>query len=81
VSRLVKPLAVQDVFGVFTAADPASSPPAAHILIELLTSDGLLVLQVPEPMARELGESLSRVSPRPDHASGQTRTRPADLRR
>jgi hypothetical protein len=81
VSSLVKPLAVQDVFSVFTDVDPAISPPTTHVLIELLTSDGLLILQVPKPMARELGESLSRISREPDHSSEQTHTRPADLRR
>jgi hypothetical protein len=81
VSSLMKPLAVQDVFSVFTDIDPTSSSPTTHILIELLTSDGLLILQIPEPMARELGASLSRISLEPDNPSEQTPTRPADLRR
>jgi hypothetical protein len=81
VSRLVKPLAVQDVFNVFSDKDPTNSPPAAHVLIELLTSDGLLILQVPKPMARELGENLSRISLEPDAHAEQAGTRASDLRR
>ena len=80
-SSLVKPLAVQDVFSVFSDADPASSTPATHVLIELLTSDGLLILQVPKPMARELGESLSRICREPDRPVEQASTRASDLRR
>ena len=77
----MKPLEVQDVLSVFTDIDPASSSPTTHILIELLTSDGLLILQVPKPMARELGTNLSRTSLEPDHPPEQTNTRPSDLRR
>jgi len=81
VSSLVKPLAVQDFFSVFSDVDPASSPPATHVLIELLTSDGLLILQVPKPMARELGASLSRISQEPDNPAEQANMRASDLRR
>ena len=80
-SSLGKPLAVQDVFSVFSDIDPASSPPATYVLIELLTSDGLLILQVPKPMARELGDSLLRISREPDQPSEQIHTQPAGLRR
>ena len=80
-SSLVKPLAVQDVFNVFSDIDPTNSPPTTHVLIELLTSDGLLILQVPKPMARELAENLSRISLEPDAPAEQAGTRSSDLRR
>jgi hypothetical protein len=60
--RVAKPLPVQDVLSVFADVDKSGSSPTTHVLIELLTSDGLLILQVPKPMAQELGESLSRTS-------------------
>ena len=78
---LVKPLAVQDVFNLFSDIDSTNSPPTTHVLIELLTSDGLLILQLPKPMARELGENLSRVSLEPDAPAEQAGTRASDLRR
>jgi hypothetical protein len=62
VHSVMKPLPVQDVLSVFRDIDPSGSSPTTHVLIELLTSDGLLILQVPMPMAQELGESLSRIS-------------------
>jgi hypothetical protein len=77
----MKPLAVQDVLSVFADIDPAGSSPTTHVLIELLTSDGLLILQVPKPMASDLGESLSQISLEPDHPAEQTSRRSADLRR
>ena len=58
--NIMKPLPVQDVLSVFTDIDPSGSSPTTHVLIELLTSDGLLILKVPTPMARELGDNLSR---------------------
>lgn len=58
----MKPLPVQDILSVFTDLDSSVSPPTVHIFVELLTSDGLLTLRVPKPMARELRESLSRIS-------------------
>jgi hypothetical protein len=60
--RVAKPLPVQDVLSVVADVDKSGSSPTNHVLIELLTSDGLLILQVPKPMAQELGESLSRTS-------------------
>ena len=57
-----KPLPVQDVLSVFANVDKSGSFSTTHVLIELLTSDGLLILQVPRPMARELAESLGRTS-------------------
>ena len=80
-SSLVKPLAVQDVFNVFRDIDPTNSLPTTHVLIELLTSDGLLILKVPKPMARELGESLSRISLEPDVPAEQAGTSESDWRR
>ena len=61
-NNAMKPLPVQDILSVFTDIDPSGSPPTTHILVELLTSDGLLILQIPKPMARELRENLSRIS-------------------
>lgn len=69
VHSAMKPLPVQDILNVFTDVDPSGSPPTTHILVELLTSDGLLTLQVSKPMARELRESLSRISLADDHSS------------
>lgn len=79
-SNVTKPLAVQDVLSVFTDVDPVGASPTPHVLIELLTSDGLLILQVPKPMGRELGESLTRASLEPDHPPEQSNARPSDLR-
>ncbi len=59
---VAKPLSVQDVLSVFADDDKSGSSPTTHVLIELLTSDGLLILQIPKPLAQELGESLSRTS-------------------
>ena len=56
------PLPVQDVLSVFADVDRSRRVTAPYILIELLTSEGLLVLKVPQPMARELTESLSQAS-------------------
>jgi hypothetical protein len=67
---VIKPLSVQDVLSVFSDVDPSGSSPTTHVLIEVLTSDGLMVLQLPKPMARELGESLSRISLEDDFPSG-----------
>lgn len=66
---VTRPLPVQDVLSVFTDIDRSASVPSAHVLIELLTSDGLLILKAPKLMARELGESLSRASLEDDHLS------------
>lgn len=80
-SSLMKPLAVQDVLSVFTEIDPASLSLTAHILIEFLTSDGLLTLQVPKPMASELGAHLCRIALEPDNPTEPISTRSADPRR
>jgi hypothetical protein len=58
----VKPLPVQDVLGVFTDFDRSQRLAAPYVHIQLLTSEGLLVLKVPQPMARELTESLAQAS-------------------
>ena len=57
----VKPLPVQDILSVFMDVSPAVSF-CDHVLVELLTAEGLLILRVPQPMARELSESLLRAS-------------------
>jgi hypothetical protein len=62
VPNTTRPLQVQDVLSVFTDSDRSASVPTAHVLIQLLTADGLLILKAPKLMARELGESLSRAS-------------------
>jgi hypothetical protein len=69
VPNVMKPLPVQDVLSVFRDIDPSGSSPTTHVLIELLTSDGRLILKVPTPMARELGDSLSRISLKADSLS------------
>jgi hypothetical protein len=55
-------LTVQDVLSVFSDIDRSGKLPAAQILVELLTADGLLILKFPTLMAMELMESLSRAS-------------------
>ena len=75
VPNVMKPLPVQDVLRVFMDIDPSGSSPTFDVLIELLTSDGLLILKVPTPMARELGDSLSRTSVEADSLSEPPATR------
>ena len=58
----VNPLAVQDVLSVFADVDRSQRLAAPYVHIELLTSEGLLVLKLPQPMATELTESLSQAS-------------------
>lgn len=67
--NVTRPLPVQDVLSVFTDADQSASVPSAHVLIKLLTSDGVLILKAPTLMARELAESLSRASLEDDRRS------------
>jgi len=71
-------LAVQDVLSIYTGIDSTTSSPTMDVLVELLTSDGLLILQIPKPMARELGESVSRISLEPDHPSEHTLAPPSN---
>jgi len=58
----VKPQAVQDVLSVFSDIDRSRTATVPHVLVELLTADGLLILKFPTLMARELMEALSRAS-------------------
>jgi hypothetical protein len=61
-----KPLLVQDILSVFPGDDGTRSGPFSHVLIHLLTADGLLVLKTPKSMARELAENLSLISSEDD---------------
>ena len=53
-------LMVQDVLSVFGEPNLSGRPPADQVYVELLTSDGLVILKMHALMARELMESLSR---------------------
>lgn len=59
----VSPLPVSDVLSVFPDVDRSHRLASHYLLVELLTSEGLLVLKLPQPMARELTESLMQASP------------------
>jgi len=59
----VSPLPVSDVLSVFPDVDRSHALASHYLLVELLTSEGLLVLKLPQPMARELTESLMQASP------------------
>jgi hypothetical protein len=59
----VSPLPVSDVLSVFPDVDRSHRLESHYLLVELLTSEGLLVLKLPQPMARELTESLMQASP------------------
>jgi len=53
-------LMVQDVLSVFSEPSPRDRSPDEQVYVELLTSDGLVILKMHSLMARELMESLSR---------------------
>jgi hypothetical protein len=59
----VRPLPVKDVLSVFPDVDRSQRLASHYLLVQLLTSEGLLVLKLPQPMARELTESLMQASP------------------
>ena len=53
-------LTVQDVLSVFSETNPPDRPTADQVYVELLTSDGFVILKMHSLMAVELMESLSR---------------------
>jgi hypothetical protein len=59
----VRPLPVKDVLSVFPDVDRSRRLASNYLLVQLLTSEGLLVLKLPQPMARELTESLMQAAP------------------
>ena len=57
-----KPLPVHDVLSVFPGVDRSRRIPNDYVVVELLTSEGLLVLKTPQPLALNLAEGLSRAT-------------------
>ncbi|HTS93223.1 MAG TPA: hypothetical protein VMG55_14535 [Stellaceae bacterium] len=53
-------LMVQDILSVFSEPSPSNRTLDEQVYVELLTSDGLMILKMHPLMARELMESLSR---------------------
>jgi len=57
-----KPLPVQDVLSVFPGVDQSQRISSDYVVVELLTSEGLLVLKTPKSLARNLADGLSRAA-------------------
>ncbi len=56
------PLLVQDILSVFESIDRSHRLPAAHIAVQLLTSDGVLALKIPRTLTQNLAEELARAA-------------------
>ncbi len=57
-----KPLPVQDVLSVFAGVDRSHRATRDYVVVELLTSEGLLVLKTPQSLAQNLAKELSRAT-------------------
>lgn len=73
-----EPLAVHDVLSVFTSEQDSGGNGASHIVIQLLTAEGLLVLKTTRAIAHDLAQALARASQQgnagwtPDYRSSAT---------